>query len=372
MKKETDRTPLSRLFDAQFIIDGIPQDDTPRGLLTGESAPAPDCGREQPVLSDETVDPHLSAWVYEEEKIPAFLREMAAYPYPFSLRYPASAARMALACALADTLWREGKFSYEQLQMHLEWRWDEKALGALAAFYATCEALGEYVESLRLDVESLTVSASPLCEVVAGFTVPLPPASVPSSGAAIPSAHSSVALAGENRPARRVPDRLLPLPDSWILYLPLDPCAFALGGSLLSKICGNPGDGPIETGDGDYLMDVYEIVREMVEDGVVLSAVTVGRGGLMTALSGWCPGGVYVDIVPLMRAYGLNEKDATDRARVLFGEVPGVLIQIADDDYDYVDAQCLLQDVAYYTLGRPSGTVASASLSSLLQALMAR
>ena len=38
---------------------------------------------------------------------------------------------------------------------------------------------------------------------------------------------------------------------------------------------------------------------------------------------------------------------------MLFGEVPGVVIQIADIDYDYVDAELLLQDIAYFPLGHP-------------------
>ena len=50
----------------------------------------------------------------------------------------------------------------------------------------------------------------------------------------------------------------------------------------------------------------------------------------------------------LETAYG--EKDCI---RILFSEVPGVIIQIRDSDYDYVDSQLLLQDIAYYPLGHP-------------------
>ena len=49
-----------------------------------------------------------------------------------------------------------------------------------------------------------------------------------------------------------------------------------------------------------------------------------------------------------------------DRTKVLFGEVPGVLIQISDENYDYVDSQFLLQDIAYYPLGHPSAKVSGA------------
>lgn len=357
-----------KLFDALYVIDGVRQEDTPRHLLTGDlsAAEAPEAAHEPyPELSDETVDPHLNAWTYRERDIPSYLEKMAAYPYPFSLRYPASSARLALAEALAETLWSGGHLAYDQLRLCLEWQWDEKALGSLAAFYQSCEALGEYLESLRLDADGLAHHPAPVCEILPHFSTPQSP----------------------EASSRKVPAQLLPQADSWILYLPLDPCAFSLGGSLLSKVCGNAGDGPVEVGDGDYLMDVYEIVREMVEDGIVLSGVTVGRGGLMAALTRWCGRtlGADLDIASLMKAYDLSEMEESDRARVLFGEVPAVLIQIRDEDYDYVDAQCLLQDVAYYALGHPAASPAGGRsprinishnpvpvLSSLLQALISR
>lgn len=357
---KTDSTGLSPLFDAQFVIDGIPLEDTPRNLLTGEYVPSDGVPeREIPQVTDETADPHLSAWTYRESEIPAYLEKMRTYPYGFSLRYPEPAARLALAQALADTLWGPGHFTYEQLRLSLRWQWDRRQMGAMAAFYQACEALGEYMESLRMDAERLEWEDDPVCEL-------LPRISVRSYSEITPEGTSPAPVSPEaatpspafpSQPAASpevLPSRVLPEADSWLVYLPLDPCGFSLGGSLLSKVCGNPGDGPVEAGDGDYLMDVYEIVREMVEDGIVLSGATIGRGGLMTALAGWCPDGADIDIAPLMRSYGLRESDETDRARILFGEVPGVLIQIADDDYDYVDAQCLLQDVAYYALGHPA------------------
>lgn len=43
-----------------------------------------------------------------------------------------------------------------------------------------------------------------------------------------------------------------------------------------------------------------------------------------------------------------------DAVSLLFAEVPGVLIQIRDIDFDYMDAELLLQDVAFYPLGHPA------------------
>ena len=102
--------------------------------------------------------------------------------------------------------------------------------------------------------------------------------------------------------------------------------------------------------DPDYFIDCYEVVRELVEDGVVLSGVTVGRGGLISALKRMTGPkiGASVELADLVRATG--EKDIV---RLLFAEVPGVLFQIADIDYDYVDAELLLQDIAFYPMGHP-------------------
>ena len=102
--------------------------------------------------------------------------------------------------------------------------------------------------------------------------------------------------------------------------------------------------------DPDYFMDCYEVMRELAEDGVVICGRTVSRGGLARALT-------------LM--LGENARMETDLSgigkacleddpvRILFAETPGAVIQVRDSDFDYVDSQFLLQDIAYYPLGHP-------------------
>ncbi|MBP5398377.1 MAG: hypothetical protein J6Y32_07140 [Bacteroidales bacterium] len=361
------------VFDARFVIDGAEQDVTPRELLTGElaafEADGPEVTRGGQVITDERVDPRLSAWGYKEYDIPALLGQMAANPYGFSLLYPEAAARLSVASAVISSLWREGHFTYDDLSLSLEWHWNFEQIGAAASFYRSCEAIGDYVSDLRLDINQLSCEKQMLCDLLPKVVIS---ASAPAS---------SRVLSDKAPRSMPLPSILLSQKETRLIYLPFDTADFTLGGSLLSKICGNPGDGPVEPSDGDYLMDCYEIVREMVEDGVVKSGVSVGRGGLMSALTRWCggmaqEGGADIDIVPLMKAYGMGLNDATDRARVLFGEVPGVLLQISEEDADYFDAQCLLQDVAYYDLGRPSDKPgvhlkpAPGEISALIQSLL--
>ena len=102
--------------------------------------------------------------------------------------------------------------------------------------------------------------------------------------------------------------------------------------------------------DPDYFIDCYEVVRELVEDGVIMAGINVADGGLVSAASRMCTGcGLEMDIKGILSSY-----HGSARNKVLFGEVPGVIMQVSDDDYDYVDSQLLLQDVAYYPLGHPS------------------
>ena len=83
--------------------------------------------------------------------------------------------------------------------------------------------------------------------------------------------------------------------------------------------------------------------------------------------------GIDLDISGIEQAYV-----EADPIRVLFSEIPGAVIQISSADYDYVDAQLMLQDIAYYPLGHPVAdgrpvrltSSSRTKLSAILAALM--
>ncbi len=156
--------------------------------------------------------------------------------------------------------------------------------------------------------------------------------------------------------------------------MPFDPCDFRLGGSLLSEAEDARSALAPDIADADYFIDCYEVIRELVEDGVVKAGATVCDGGLLTALKGMTgPGaGADISVSDITKAYGEMP------VRVLFSEVPGVILQIADIDYDYLDAELLLQDVAYFPLGHPTASGGAirvayeekSGISSILESLL--
>ena len=83
-----------------------------------------------------------------------------------------------------------------------------------------------------------------------------------------------------------------------------------------------------------------------------MSGRTCADGGLAVAAAKMCgESGMDMDLSGISASY--QESDLT---KILFGEIPGVLIQISDENYDYIDSQFLLQDIAYYPVGHPSSS----------------
>lgn len=325
-----------RLLHSRYVIDGVMQDLTPAQmlreyLLSPSSDDCPPSGGWQ--FADETVDPSPLSPDCDirmvEEYLDAIRGREEAFPTAFAAQY----AKICIARALTDMLWREGRFHLRDVVIDLHWRWNADVMGNAAAFYASVQAACEYVDALGIRVSGYGCVESSDC----ALTV---------SASAVPEEDGEEAFVGNGRacPATMVPD-----PESWIIYAPIDDGAYRLGGSLLSQVLGKGDAVAPELYAPDYLMDCHELLREMVEDGILLSARTVGAGGLISAVDALSGGGAAnINIGGLMKA--MHEDDAV---RVLFSEVPGVVFQISDEDFDYVDAEFTLQEVMFFPLGHP-------------------
>ena len=306
------------IFDSAYIIDGLAMSYTPAQLLGGEDSPLPS----NPII-DETLDPSPGGCHFEDDKINEYLRAVRKGRESFELVYASSLSRCYLAYSLIDSLWHKGSFVLNDLKLGVHLRWQIEKLGDGTALYKTAEAIGELASDMDLPI------------VNRGFELGVPKISFNVDGP-----KEDVAVGG----------KLVSDEDSWIIYMPFDTDDFHLGGSALSAALGLRGGISPKMEDPDYFMDCYEVLREFVEDGILLSASTVGRGGLLSALDKITSRsvGAGIDISELKRAY-----PTADVTRILFSEVPGVIIQINDSDFDYVDAEFLLQDVMYFPLGHP-------------------
>ena len=334
---------------AIYVIDGVQEEYTPAQLLDAVTEPGgrhPNPGPAESRAVDETLDPVLRAVGLEPECTDAYLEAVCQARKAVPAAEAESYTRIRIASALADTLWRSGSFRMGDLRLDATWRWNETPVGARAAFYTSVRAAADYVDALGLKFSDYRhVRTSGLSELVLRARITRD-ADEEDYGFVSEPFRSDHPVLGARRAC---PSTLVADPQSWVVYIPFDTADFRLGGSLLAQELGMGGGPAPQITDADYFLDCFEVVRELVEDGVVIAGATVGEGGLLKAVRGMVDGaGLNVDLSDVMRSY-----QEQNPLRILFSELPGVVIQIRDTDFDYLDAELLLQDVAFFPLGHP-------------------
>ena len=348
---------VSALY-SPYVIDGVQMDYTPAQMLD-DCMPAGTRSTEQnpgtyDSIVDEITDPTPKKTVYDRESVTAYLDRIMEIkdnvPHN-AAHYPKSYTRRKIAGELISALWKKGHFTLEDLKLDAGWKWDNVPLGNMAAFYFSAEAAGQYIFGLGIRLESYSfVKSSGSSDVEFRVNADV----TKDEEAENEYDFFNEQEAGEPHYCWMADDakcgnKLIGDPDSWLIYIPFDTCSFRLGDSLLERAAGVSGDKAPSVQDPDYFIDCFEVVRELIEDGVIISGTTVGPGGLAAAAASMCGDyGIKIDISGIGRAAG-----ETDPVRILFSEIPGVLVQIRDDDYDYIDSQMLLQDIAYFPLGHP-------------------
>jgi len=331
---------------SKYIIDGVQQDLTPAQVLDSVSlsaspSPVPDLiGK----IVDETLEPSLGGVELDTSRIDKYLSMVIRTSRKVPMQFADSFTRARIETTLLDCIWRLGNFRLGDLELKADWEWNDSVIGNMAAFYASVDAAAELVDALQVKFSEYsfeyTKGASRL-----DFGAELRQGPEPEELAETHYTTPSPRMGAASLPSTLVAD-----PKSWIVYIPFDTSLYRLGGSLLSQAAKLEAPVAPSVNDPDYFIDCYEVVRELVEDGVVISAATIKDGGLLAALKSMTGSriGASIELSDLRAATGED-----DIVRLLFAEVPGALIQIRDIDFDYMDAELLLQDVAFYPLGHP-------------------
>ena len=336
------------LLQSTYIIDGVAKELTPAAILDAVSEIAPAAEGEIPArIVDESLEPEVSPAQWDAEEIDVYLTavlqklgEAREVPLIFADSY----TRFRIVTALLDCLWRMGSFRIGDVCLDASWHWNTEAVGASSAFYSSVQAAGEFLDSLGVSLRSYEATAGyPYCSL--SFTPGLRGSNDEESIIERPFTTAAPKLGAASLPSSLVADE-----SSWIVYIPFDSSAYRMGGSLFAQAMKFARPVAPLVDDADYFQDCFEVVRELVEDGIIIAASTVGDGGLLASLKAMTTArtGAEIDLSDLKKA--TSEEDIV---RLLFAEVPGALIQVRDADFDYIDAELLLQDVAFYPLGHP-------------------
>ena len=320
----------SPLF-SKYILDGVQMEQTPFNALYdcldgNGTVKVPE--REFGDLVDEYFDKEPTSYAYDESLIDEYAARIIQARYnrkKVDLAYPVFWTRAAINSLLLETIFKDGHFTLDSLLLMCQWDWVNAPAGNMAAFYDSTVTAGRYLSDLGVKLDRYFIESNRwqcIFEIVV-----------------------------RNRMSfrRKCGNKMLPCSSDWVVFIPFDDSRLHLGGSALSSIVGHGSGREMDGGDPEYFVDCYEVVRELIEDGVFVAGVAVGRGGLMCAAEKFRSHyGFTMDIGGFMQA-----KHENDMVRALFAELPGVLVQFRDIDYDYVDSQLMLQDVAYFPLGHP-------------------
>ncbi len=372
----------SALFSS-YIIDGIKCDSIPYDLLSecmprNEEVPYSGPGAEYKDIIDETVDFPPAGMNYSADRIHEYISMLITgkkdIPY-FRLRYPDTFTKQKIAGCILRTIWKKGNFRLDDLHLDIRWEWDSLPLGNMASFYFSVKSASEYIYDLGLKLDGFGFDGNRDCcgmSVSANLSRSDTPADMKEDSTFIemPFESSNPWITDEASCSSVMKDS----PGSWLIYIPFDTCQFRLGGSAFGDCLGQDDGTALQLMDPDYFIDCFEVVRELIEDGIVMAGCGIGCGGLAVAAEKFRNGmGMGLDLGGIMSAYG-----ETDIIRILFSEIPGVLIQISDNDYDYVDSQFILQDIAYYPIGHPTpdgngmrfAPASGCSLAGILESLI--
>jgi len=335
MKKTT-----SPLF-SQYILDGVQMDQTPFSALydcldgngTVDVPPGP-----FEEIVDEYMDKVPTNFEYDFSRINKYaetILKSAVNEKKVNLDYPVSWTKAAINSILLDKIFLDGHFCMQDILLMAKWDWNNAPAGNMAAFYDSTVTAGRYLFDLGIKLDRYFVE-----ENRHGCFMEL-------------SVRSKMAS------RRKCSGTMLPNPSDWIIFIPFDNGRMCLGGSALSSLIGQGSGAETDSQDPDYFIDCYEVVRELVEDGVIAAGISVGRGGLMCAAERFrARKALSIDVGGIC---GVSSE--TDLIKVLFAEMPGVIVQIRDEDYDYFDSQFLLQEIAYCPLGHPSADNGELSVS---------
>lgn len=365
---------------SEYVIDGIQQETTPARMLE-ECLVNPtfsEASLDYEPIVDESLDPSTARGIFNEDNIDSYIEEvskMALSPRKLPVESAGAFSRTRIIKSLIDTIWKEGHFTLEDLSVIVDWKWNSNPLGNMAGFYSSVEEISNAITDMGITLAAYSYKESSDCSINVETTIS-DNSNLDIDSDEFPSNPIFANKDGINLGEKNIRDnKIIDCKNDWLIYIPFDTCEFRLGGSLLSESQGPAGHIACNPTDADYFIDCYEVVRELVEDGVAISGVTVSDGGIITALERMASRsscGAEINVSGIMKAY--SEKDLL---RILFAEVPGVIIQIKDIDYDYIDAELLLQDIAWFPLGHPSPSKTGISikteesgLSSILQSLI--
>ena len=258
---------MTDLLNASYILDGVTMPLSPAKMLrecTAEPPLEPD--GDPATVADEHLDQEPRGFEFKEEDIQEYAAAVESLRRSLPLRFASPYTCGKVAQALLEAIWMNGHFRLGDLSLKADWKWTDKPIGLPAAFYDSVEAACGYIDALGVKISqySLTSGAPAVSFKATTVAEEDAPEDEESLLRELPYRTANPRISRR----RKAPSALVPEASDWLIYIPFDTCDYRLGGSALAQAVDASPSAPPEIGDADYFIDCYEVVRELVEDGI--------------------------------------------------------------------------------------------------------
>ncbi len=250
----------------------------------------------------------------------------------------AAGSRLAIAEALTNIVWTPLEQGIKGVSLSANWMWPCRNQGEDARLYRAVKAASDFSIELGINIPTGKDSLSMTQKYPDGERV-ISPGTVIISAVA-----ESVDIRNTVKPVF-AKER-----DSSIIFIPfgtLNDRYFELGGSALAQVTGQLGNSSPDIKDAEYFAKCFSTVQELVSQRLLLAGHDISSGGMITALLEMSfanvDGGFNVN---------LNCTGEKDFVKILFSEMPGVLVQIRDNDLIRIEEISDKNNVLVYNIGK--------------------
>ncbi|MCR4768999.1 MAG: phosphoribosylformylglycinamidine synthase [Bacteroidaceae bacterium] len=249
---------------------------------------------------------------------------------------PAAGSVLSVAESLTNIVWAPMADGMDSISLSANWMWPCRSQkGEDARLYAGVQALSDFCCSLHVNVPTGKDSLSMTQKYPDGSKVISPGTVIVSSG-------------GEVSDIRKVVGPVIKPVDSVLYHIDFSFDNLRLGGSAFAQSLGKVGSDVPTVKNPEYFRDAFLAVQELVKNELILAGHDISAGGLVTTLLEMCfanqKGGLDINLDKIA------EKDIV---KVLFAENPGVVIQVANDKREEVEALLNRDGIAFALIGKP-------------------
>ena len=250
---------------------------------------------------------------------------------------PAAGSVLSVAESLTNLVWAPLADGLDSVSLSANWMWPCRSQkGEDARLYAGVEALSDFCCSLQVNVPTGKDSLSMTQKYGDGSKVISPGTVIVSSG-------------GEVSDVKKVVSPVLVNNEkSAIYHIDFSFDTMKLGGSAFAQVLGKVGSDVPTVQNPEYFRDAFLAVQELVKKELLLAGHDISAGGLITCLLEMCFANVKGGIEANLK--GIAESDIV---KVLFAENPGVVVQVANENKEEVEAILNKAGIAFVEIGKP-------------------